>query len=231
MRRFYDSNISNEDETFILSETESKHVVRVLRMKEGDQLEMVNGKGGLFTCEITTANPKKCHLSIVDKYIAEAPKKTIHIAIGPTKQLDRLEWFIEKATEIGVDRITLIESKNAERQVAKLDRLEKKAVSALKQSKRLFKPKLDSLTKFKSFINDYPNGLLAHCYDGDKSTISETFNDTQGPILIGPEGDFTPEEVELAREAGYISITLGNNRLRTETAGLYACMEAKLSIR
>src|SRR5690606_34925613 len=141
----------------------------------------------------------------------EENKKQIHIAIAPTKMNDRMEWFMEKATELGITEITLLLTKNSERKAAKLERFEKILVSAMKQSKRLYLPVLNDLTTFSEFINKHPKGLIAECYDGEKSTITERFEQQNCPILIGPEGDFTLEEVEEAKKSGYLSISLGEN--------------------
>lgn len=228
MRLFYDKNISPSDLNHTLSEEESKHVVRVLRMKMGDQLGILDGNGSLFTCEIVLDNPKRCELKVIKVKTDKNPTEEIHIAVGPTKQMERIEWFIEKATEIGITEITLVECKNSERIKIKTDRLEKKAVSAMKQSHRTFLPKINSLTKVTEFIKNNPNGLIAHCYDQEREHFNDVFKSTACPILIGPEGDFTLEEIELAKKNGYKTITLGENRLRTETAALYTCMQAKL---
>lgn len=230
MRLFYDPNISPADLNHTLSEEESKHVVRVLRMKMGDELGILDGKGSLFTCEIVLDNPKRCELKVIEVKTDTKPTEEIHVAVGPTKQMERIEWFIEKATEIGITEITLVECKNSERIKIKTDRLEKKAVSAMKQSHRTFLPKINSLTKVTEFIKQNPNGLIAHCYDQERAQFNDVFKSTGCPILIGPEGDFTLEEIELAKENGYKTITLGENRLRTETAALYTCMQAKLLI-
>jgi 16S rRNA (uracil1498-N3)-methyltransferase len=230
MRLFYDPNIDKNNTQFTLSEEESKHAVRVLRLSEGDHIGLMNGRGFLFSCEIAEAHPKRCLLNIVETNFEAPDPDVIHIAVAPTKQMERIEWFVEKAVEIGVTKITLLDCKNGERAKIKLDRLEKKAISAMKQSQRKYLPEIDDLTKFNDFISKYPTGLIAHCYDGEKSTFSEVFAKTNCPILIGPEGDFTLEEVKHALDKGYKTITLGKNRLRTETAALYACMNAKMTL-
>lgn len=228
MRHFYDSDITAEMSSFTLSEAESKHIVRVLRMVDGDQLILLNGRGNTFTCTITDAHPKRCVLCVNKTSTESLSTHSIHIAISPTKQSDRMEWFIEKATEIGVTEISLISSKNQERSKVKLDRLIKRAISAMKQSQRTFLPKINDIISVESFIKANPNGIIAHCYDSPKSKFSEVFQKKNCPILIGPEGDFTQSEVKLALQNGYKTITLGKNRLRTETAGLYVCMKAKI---
>lgn len=230
MRLFYDSHIELDAKTHQLSEEESKHIVRVLRMSEGDQLAIVNGKGGYFETEIAIAHPKRCTVSILKAEQSEPLKHELHIALGPTKLMDRIEWFVEKATEIGITEISFISGKNSERVKMKPERIEKKVISAMKQSKRRFLPKINPLISVSEFIGKHPNGLIAHCEIGEKSTILDSFELTNCPILIGPEGDFTSEEIELALENGYKTITLGENRLRTETAALYACVAAQLKI-
>ena len=230
MRLFFDPNINASLQTFILSEEESKHIIRVLRMKKNDKLVVLNGKGASFTCEIIDDHSKKCELKVL-KADQDLPLNySIHIAIGPTKQMDRMEWFVEKATELGITEISLIACKNQERTKLKIDRLQKKAVSAMKQSQRTYLPKINDIVDLNSFISSNPNGLIAHCMDNDKHTFEQDFSQNNCPILIGPEGDFTNEEIQLALKNGYKAITLGANRLRTETAGLYACMYAKTLI-
>lgn len=229
MRLFYDPHIDKQTKLHTLTEEESKHAIRVLRMQMGDALVLLNGKGDRFECEISEANPKKCQVKIL-RHIHEAkPTASIHIAVGPTKQVERMEWFVEKATEIGVTHITFIQCTNSERVKLKLDRLEKKAISAMKQSQRTYLPELSDLVNFETFVNEHPGGLIAHCYEGEKHSIAEVFTPQDCPILIGPEGDFSEKEVALAAGHAYKIITLGANRLRTETAALYACMQAKLS--
>jgi 16S rRNA (uracil1498-N3)-methyltransferase len=230
MHLFYDPTISADEQLHILSEEESKHACRVLRLKEGDEIALLNGKGSEFVTRIIDANPKKCRVEILQIREEEVPAYSIHIAIAPTKNNDRIEWFLEKATEIGVTEITLLLCSNNERKHTKEERFEKILISAMKQSKRLFLPKLNKLTSLKDFVTSHPNGLIAHCYEEEKNTIFTSFKSDECPILIGPEGDFTLQELELALKNGYKTLTLGENRLRTETAGLYACMQAKMAI-
>lgn len=229
MHLFYDSTITPGQKLHTLTEEESKHACRVLRLKEGDKIALLNGNGFEFSATITDANPKRCVVAIDTIKEEKKPPYSIHIAIAPTKNNDRLEWFLEKATEIGITEITLLLCSNNERKQTKDERFEKILISAMKQSKRLFLPKLNSLTPFKDFISNHPNGLIAHCYEGEKFGIAESFSMLDCPILIGPEGDFSKQEVELALQSGYKTITLGENRLRTETAGLYAVMQAKMN--
>lgn len=230
MRLFFDEHIDPQVKEFILSEEESKHICKVLRMNVGDKIALVNGKGNYFETEILEAHPKKCTVRIVDVKTEEAPEYSVHIAIAPTKMNERMEWFLEKATELGVTEITLLLTKNSERKEVKLERFEKILIAAMKQTKRMFLPKLNGLTKVEDFMQQHPNGLIAECYEGEKSTIDTVFKMQNCPILIGPEGDFTPEEVEVAHKNGYKSITLGKNRLRTETAGLFAVMQGVLKV-
>ncbi len=230
MRLFYDADIAPDASSHTLSEDESKHVIRVLRLTEGDTIGILDGKGRTFHCDISHAHPKKCQLNVRTITLETPDAATIHIAVAPTKQMERIEWFVEKAVEIGVTKITLLDCKNGERARIKTDRLVKKAVSAMKQSHRTYLPEIEDLTSFQTFIETYPNGLIAHCYESEKSTFENAFRATDCPILIGPEGDFTENEVKKALEKGYKTITLGKNRLRTETAALYSCMRAKIHL-
>ena len=228
MRLFYDANIDPNAPSYQLSEEESKHVVRVLRSQVGDHIGMLDGKGNLITCEIADAHPKRCLLNIVQVDFQPKDPAEIHIAVAPTKQMERIEWFVEKAVEIGITKITLLDCKNGERGKIKIDRLIKKAIAAMKQSQRRYLPEIEELTTFSDFLTNHDNGLIAHCYNSEKGSFSEGFQKTSCPILIGPEGDFTEAEVTQALEKGYKTVTLGKNRLRTETAALYACMQAKI---
>ncbi|MBI1837961.1 MAG: 16S rRNA (uracil(1498)-N(3))-methyltransferase [Flavobacteriia bacterium] len=234
MRLFYDPTIQKDAKKHTLSEEESKHICKVLRLNIGDEVLIINGLGSLFYTKIIDSHPKKCAVEIISQSFQEEEKSEIHIAIAPTKMMDRLEWFLEKATEIGITEITPLLCSNSERKQLKDERLEKILISAIKQSKQMYLPQLNPLTDFNTFIQKYPQGLIAHCYEiegmNDKNKITEVFEFTNCPILIGPEGDFSTIEVEKALISGYKTITLGANRLRTETAGLYAVMQAKLMI-
>lgn len=228
MRLFFDAHIAPGIKNFTLSEEESKHICKVLRMQVGDQIALVNGKGFYFETEIFDANPKKCEVKILNEKKEAEKSYNLHIAIAPTKLNDRMEWFLEKATEIGVTEITFLLTQKSERKEIKIERFEKILISAMKQSKRLFLPKLNALVKIEKFIQENPKGLIAHCENGEKSTISMHLRSNSCPILIGPEGDFTPSEIELALKSGYLPIQLGETRLRTETAGIYAVVESML---
>lgn len=237
MHRFY-IHIENIDlQQVILPEEESKHAVRVLRLKTGDKIEIINGLGGLLIGEIIAANPKQVIVQKVEYYFEEKNREgIIHIAIAPTKNNDRLEWFIEKATELGVDEITPLLCSNSERKKIKLERFQKILISAVKQSKRLHAPIINDLTKFKDFIQQNKGGFIAHCDDNfskDHSllqALNKSDVNKRKAILIGPEGDFDKKEIELALKNDYLSVTLGKNRLRTETAGIYACASYKFHL-
>lgn len=222
MHTAYHPELTISDEWIVLSQEESNHAVKVLRKSEGERLMVINGKGLMATAEIRLAHHKRCEVSIVERVEREVPHACIHLAIAPTKSMDRMTWLVEKATELGVDRISLIKCANNERSVVKTDKLIKVALAATKQSKRFFLPQIDELRNFKDFIQAFPKGLLAYTDNtlpGDKTSIAEV--DVYGPLLIGPEGDFRPIEIELALKSGYQSVTLGPRILRTETAGLY----------
>jgi 16S rRNA (uracil1498-N3)-methyltransferase len=228
MHIFYTPDITQN--TYTLNEEESKHCVRVLRLTVGSIVNLVDGKGGFYTAEITSDNPKKVALAIL-KVETEFHKRNhyLHIAVAPTKNIDRLEWFLEKATELGIDEITPIITDRSERRVVKEDRLNKVITSAVKQSIKAYHPKLNEAISFDAFLKEPFEGekLIAHCIDqGEKQFISKLVSPYQKYlILIGPEGDFTPEEVNLALNKGFKALTLGDNRLRTETAALAVCFE------
>lgn len=228
MHIFYTPDITQN--TYTLNEEESKHCVRVLRLGVGSVVNLVDGKGGFYTAEITSDNPKKVALSILN-IETEFHKRNhyLHIAVAPTKNIDRMEWFLEKATELGIDEITPIITDRSERRVVKEDRLTKVITSAVKQSIKAYHPKLNDAISFDAFLKEPFDGeqLIAHCIDnGEKQYISKLVTPHQKYlILIGPEGDFTPEEVNLALNKGFKALTLGDNRLRTETAALAVCFE------
>lgn len=226
MALFYTPEINPSVLVYELPEEESKHACRVLRMKENDKMELIDGQGFLYVATIIDANPKRCGVQITEVIKGKREAK-IHLAIAPTKNIDRIEWLLEKGTEIGVTEFSLLLCANSERKVVKLERLEKILVSAMKQSKRLFLPKLNDLTSFQSFLQTHSKGYIAHCYESSKEQLSTLKYVENLPILIGPEGDFTEEEVLQATQMNYTPISLGDNRLRTETAGLVAVVEAK----
>lgn len=227
MRSFFIPHTTLDVDSLTLPVEESKHACKVLRMQNGQQLSIVNGKGDELIAEITNADYKACEVKKVRFTHQPSDDFEIHIAIAPTKMNDRFEWFLEKATELGVHHITPLLCSNSERKKIKWDRYQKVIIAAMKQSKRVYIPLLDELTSLDSFIKLNPKGLLAHCYEDEKNRIDESLKDKNCPILIGPEGDFTNLEVEKLIQSGYQPITLGKTRLRTETAGIYACAIAK----
>ena len=210
---------------------ESKHIIKVLRKKEGDILNITNGKGMLFEAEILSADPKKCKAQIIGSTRSIPKMYSLHLAVAPTKMNDRFEWFLEKATEIGVDEITPILSENSERKVIKLDRFERVVQSAMKQSLQTVLPKLNPLTPYAEFLEKTKGELkfIAHCEDTEKVELKRRLTaDKDVVVLIGPEGDFSNKEIKLALEHGYMPVSLGNNRLRTETAAIVACSTVAL---
>ena len=224
MQLFYLPNVTD---TCYLDEVESRHCVKVLRLKQGDIIKLTDGKGFFYSAEISDANPKKCQLTITHKEEEQHKRNYfLHIAIAPTKNIDRFEWFLEKATEIGIDEITPIVSENSERKQIKPERLEKIIVSAMKQSLKATVPLLNPLTSYTNFIKAEQSDqkYIAHCYDENKIELFHTIQEKKRyVILIGPEGDFSLKEVESAISNGFQPISLGNSRLRTETAGIVAC--------
>lgn len=221
---FYTPEIAGKQYT--LDEAESKHCIRVLRHSKGDHLILIDGIGGWHEAVITDPNPKRCGVEII-KTIFDFEKRTyqLHIAIAPTKNIDRFELFLEKATEIGIDEITPLLCEHSERKQIKPERLEKVLIAAMKQSLKAFKPKLNNLTKFESFIKGLTKEqkYIAHCYEGEKPHLIKLAKPNSSIIvLIGPEGDFSLNEVELAKQNNFNEINLGKSRLRTETAGIVA---------
>ena len=228
MHLFYVPEVTTIMKSIYLSEDESKHACRVLRLKMNDEVSLLDGVGGVYHARIEEDNPKKCLLQIISVTQGTKPTHEVHIAIAPTKNMDRIEWFVEKATEIGMTELTLIICDHSERKIVKTERLEKILISAMKQSKRTFIPKLNAVVTFSEFMKQHKQGALAHCDEGDKKTLNSVFQVTNYPILIGPEGDFSLKEIVAAKSKAFDFITLGNSRLRTETAGLYACVQAKM---
>jgi len=225
MQLFYVPNISGAE--VFLDETESKHAVKVLRLSIGDAIQLVDGKGGFYEAEVSDANPKKCRLKITNTQINFGKKDFhLHLAVAPTKNIDRFEWFLEKATEIGINEITPLLTEHSERKTVKTERLEKILVSAMKQSVKAFLPVINEVTSFNDLITNSTSGnkFIAHCYEGEKKHLkNEVKKGEDILILIGPEGDFSREEVELAKQNGFREISLGTSRLRTETAAVVAC--------
>ena len=244
MNLFYSSEINVQAVHFTLPEEESAHAIRVLRMQKGDKLFLTDGKGMFYELEITDPHPKKCKTKII-RSIPSSPTPSFHltIAIAPTKSIDRFEWFLEKATEIGCDEIIPIQCKHSERTVIKTERLNKVLVSAMKQCLKSRLPKLHELTEFRKFASS-PAPLLkegegARRFIGHIPELDETEFPPKNPqgrslqsmykkgenvlIAIGPEGGFSEDEVSFAVQNGFAMISLGNSRLRVETAGVMAC--------
>ena len=227
MQLFYSTEITENTSSFTFDKTESRHIVRVLRKKEGDILQITNGKGFLFTAEISVASDKRCIVNITS--LVQKKKSWnyhLHIAVAPTKLNDRMEWFLEKATEIGIDEITPIICHHSERKVIKKERFEKIVLSAMKQSLKFHLPKVNEAINFKEFMKTNPTGnlFIAHCEEQEKKSFKHEIKPSSDiTILIGPEGDFSPAEIELALQKKYTPVTLGESRLRTETAALVAC--------
>lgn len=224
MALFYVPDIA---ERWELSEEEAAHALRVLRLAVGDELEITDGKGTLYKAVISSVVGKHCYVEA--KEVLPMPKGwngDIHIAVAPTKNMDRIEWFAEKATEIGLDALTFLNCRFSERKVVKCERVERIVVSAMKQSLKYSKPLVNEMTDFKKFISEPREGekYIAHCYNDEKHLLKDIHESgVDATILIGPEGDFSPEEVKMAMDAGYKPVSLGNSRLRTETAALVAC--------
>ncbi|AWM15360.1 16S rRNA (uracil(1498)-N(3))-methyltransferase [Flavobacterium sp. NRK F10] len=226
MQLFYNANIQDSDTFFTFDKEESRHIVKVLRKSEGDIVFITNGLGTLFTSEISIASDKKCEVKITE--IRSFPKSEyhLHIAVAPTKMNDRLEWFLEKATEIGIQEITPVICEHSERKVYKTDRAEKILQSAMKQSLQYYLPKINEPVSFKDFIQKATaqNKFIAHCVESERKSLKDCIKPKEEYlILIGPEGDFSEKEIELALTNNYQAVLLGNTRLRTETAALVAC--------
>ena len=215
-----------------LTADESWHCAKVLRKKAGEAVHLIDGKGNFYEGTLELVSEKQC-LVKVNNGPLQQPKRnyTLHLAIAPTKQIDRIEWMIEKAVEIGVDEISFIQCKNSERTNIKTERILKIVESAVKQSLQAFIPKVNDLRTMKELMlkASEDQKLIAHCFESPKSKIKELhFGNKSTLILIGPEGDFTKEEVELAEQNKFSALSLGDTRLRTETAGLYICQAASL---
>jgi 16S rRNA (uracil1498-N3)-methyltransferase len=225
MHIFYTPDITGD--TYTLSAEESKHCIRVLRLSENDTITLIDGRGGLYTAIIAEAHAKQCLVKVLEKKNDYGKRNYhLHIALAPTKMNERTEWFLEKVTEIGFDSFTPIVCEHSERKEVKIDRLMKVVTAAVKQSIKAYYPQLNNNIRFKDFISQKFDGqkFIAHCNDGEKSQLQQAYKPgSDALILIGPEGDFSPNEVALAAKQGYVPISLGTSRLRTETAGVVAC--------
>ena len=226
MQLFYNPDIDDTTHNFSFDREESKHIIKVLRKKDGDILFVTNGLGFLFKTEITLASDTKCTVKIVSSEKSEIPKYKLHLAVAPTKMNDRYEWFLEKVTELGITEITPIICDHSERKQIKTDRFDKIIQSAMKQSNQHHLPKLNEPVAFKDFIKIKNDGLqlIAHCEETGRQSLKSVLKPNENvTLLIGPEGDFSEKEINLALENNYIPVTLGNTRLRTETAAVVAC--------
>lgn len=236
VRYFYVPNAASVGE---LPKEEAKHAVKVLRLQCGDRMVLVDGEGGLYDAEVSVASGKHCLYNILATLQYEREwRGRISLAIAPTKMMDRIEWMAEKATEIGFDELSFLDCKFSERKTLRTDRVERIVVSAMKQSHKACKPKVNEMCSFKDFVTKERGGrkFIAHCYEEvERRDLFDELSliDTETPVtvLVGPEGDFSIDEVKLAMQYGYESISLGRSRLRTETAGLSAVMMANLSKR
>lgn len=226
MQLFYNPSLDNSFKQFFFSTEESKHIVKVLRKKEGDLLHITNGRGILFEAEILVADLRKCKAQIVSEKKSVPKRYCLHMVVAPTKMNERFEWFLEKATEIGVDEITPVICHRSERKVLKMERMERVLQSAMKQSLQTNLPRLNQPITFTKFIQEHIQGLkfIAHCDEGEKMELKRRVAaDKDVTILIGPEGDFSKEEIQMAMDNGFVPVSMGNNRLRTETAAIVAC--------
>lgn len=225
MHVFYVRDINSEIITF--DQTESKHCIKVLRLKEGDEVYIVDGIGGLYKARLFDTHLKCCSAIVFEKYIGYGKRDYhLHIGIAPTKNNERFEWFAEKATEIGVDEITPVHCTHSERKVVNTQRVEKIITAAVKQSVRAYHPRINPIMNFSNFVLDNyaESKFIAHCGEGITEHLMNLYQPKKNVlILIGPEGDFTESEVSFAIKNGYAPVSLGNNRLRTETAGVVAC--------
>lgn len=223
MYLFYTPDIDIHPE---LPEEEAAHCLRVLRLSQGDKITLTDGKGYFYEAQISVASAKRCSVLILNKTFQPLYwRGHLHLAMAPTKNMDRTEWFAEKATEIGIDEISFLNCRFSERKVLKVERIEKIVVSAVKQSLKARKPQINEMTSFDKFVRqDFPGDkFIAHCYAGEKPLLKDVLsNEKDTLVLVGPEGDFSPEEVELALSCGFRPVSLGMSRLRTETAALVA---------
>ena len=231
MQLFYNSELNETTKTFNFSKDESRHIVKVLRKSTGDTLMITNGVGWTFEAEVVIPNHNKCVMNVQSSKYVQPKDYSVHLAVSPTKMNDRYEWFLEKATEIGVTKITPIISHNSERKVIKTERFEKIIQSAMKQSLNPYLPTLGTAVTFSEFLKTPQKGntFIAHCAAGEKHAFKNQIEPgTSITILIGPEGDFSNQEISTALENNYIPVSLGNSRLRTETAAIVACHTIQL---
>ncbi|HNR49900.1 MAG TPA: 16S rRNA (uracil(1498)-N(3))-methyltransferase [Bacteroidia bacterium] len=221
MELFYSSQISNQ--IALLDEQESRHCIKVLRHRQNDELNFTDGNGNIYSGKLFKADLRQCEITIQNIQKEEQRNFELHIAIAPTKAMERFEWFLEKAAELGVEEITPLLCRHSERKHLNMERCEKILISGMKQSNRSRKPKLNEMTPFNKMMNHNADvKAIAHCSSGDKKSIIEIMQASSLLLLIGPEGDFSEEEIKLATDASFIPLTLGDKRLRTETAAVHA---------
>ena len=231
MQLFYSPTISENEKLFVFDKEESKHIIKVLRKKESDILFVTNGLGYLFKTEISLASDHKCTVTILSSEKQEPYEYHLHLAVAPTKMNERYEWFLEKATEIGIQEITPIICEHSERKVIKTDRFQKIIESAMKQSLHYYIPKLNEPIAYKDFIKKEFKGqkFIAHCEETAKKSFKKELKPRENVlILIGPEGDFSFKEIQMELDNKFIPVSLGDTRLRTETAAIVACHSAVL---
>tara|TARA_B100000767_G_scaffold275619_1_gene313770 strand:- start:21474 stop:22178 length:705 start_codon:yes stop_codon:yes gene_type:complete len=224
MDLFFHNHIDTNNNNLVFDGEESQHLAKVLRKQTGDLVAVTDGKGLCVRVKLEYVSSRKTNGIIQETTLHPNIANQTHIAIAPTKNIVRLEWFLEKVTEIGVHRITPILCQHSERKVIKKDRLIKIIQSALKQSQKFYLPQLDDLIPFNEFVKQQEEGFIAHCNDGEKFKLADlTPSKKDNCVLIGPEGDFSKEEIAFAIKNNFKTISLGDQRLRTETAGLVAC--------
>jgi len=231
VHRFYISEVSGD--TCKLSEEESKHCIRVLRLQENDSVEILNGKGKRFSAIIENANPKACLLKITGSGEEAPPTWELHVAVAPTKNMARMEWLVEKLTEIGFTKFIPIECHNSERTVLKRERLKKIAIEAMKQSGRAYLPEIEELISLEGLLHKYSSftgqKFIPHCNNSERKVLSSVYQKGKNAlVLIGPEGDFTPEEVNMSINQSFIAAVLNEATLRTETAALVSAITLKI---
>ncbi|TNF72019.1 MAG: 16S rRNA (uracil(1498)-N(3))-methyltransferase [Bacteroidetes bacterium] len=231
MNYFYHPGLDTSVTQFSFPAEESRHIVKVLRKNQGDTLQITNGKGYLFSAEITTADPKRCSAKVLSSTKTIPPRSELHLAVAPTKRLERFQWFLEKATEIGISEITPILCRRSERKKLSMDRLQRVMQEAMKQSLRTMLPRLNDPVPYEDFLRQEHGELrfIAHCERDEKLDLKRRVAANRDVvILIGPEGDFTRPEIDGAYERGFLPVSLGESRLRTETAALVACVTVNL---
>lgn len=232
MQLFFQPEIKETDTIYSFDAQESKHILKVLRKVEGDEILITNGQGLLITAKITTGKNKQCQVSVENVHTNHPSRHYLHMAVAPTKMNDRFEWFLEKATEIGVHEITPVICQRSERKVVKMDRMERVVHAALKQSFQTFLPKVNEAISLNEFLKlPQSNHLyIGHCEESERHDLfRRVVPDSDLTILIGPEGDFTPTEIKMAGAKGYLPVSLGKTRLRTETAAMVACTTVALA--